>query len=698
MEYSLNILNKKIDLNFNTLTNLINKLNLIGLEVDDTIITQSVTNDFLTDIKLLIKIPSDREELLLEKLFLLEIKNLFLGYSKIDSKKIKKNYSYFFKQKYNDYYKYEIIPINSVLSNITIYSVEINNINNKILPLWIEKKLLSYGKNSERNINDLITLTTLEWGHTFNIINKNENFNDNLILEKLIEPEFFIDQNNVKHLLQKDTIVLKTKNNEIISVLGLFNFNITKNTSKIILQNIFYDPYENKNLLNILGTNNINNNFSLKYLRKAFLEYFRLSFQRLLTLFEIIYPISISPKIYTLNKGNILNVSLDSKKILKLKKIKLKQVLNLETYDLEIFKKAGLLLICNTINEFYFIIPNSRKDLLREIDIIEEYSKFIGYKNLTEILPKKELVYSKLKKENIYFIKEYFLNYGFNEIITNPFEQLNIEANNKVEIQNPLNLDFKTLRQIIIPKIIEVFETNLRKNLIIKNYFEIGRTFKKFNNKIIEKDILSGIFQIESIKKSNKPSIEWFIAKGFIENFISNFGYKNCIVEKNTLKTEIFHSTKSIQIKYKNKILGIFGELSPNIKNISSKYATYIFELNLEYFLTSNLYISNPIYKSFSKYPPILKDLSFTVDKNINFNDLKEKLNKEITGINSLEYFDIYFDDNNIKNVNLAIRVDFNPLEFLDNKKEKIISTEDIERKILEIKEFLISNFNVTFK
>ena len=77
MEYSLQSLTKQTELNEITLENIVNKLNLIGFEVDDIIIEPLIFNQFINDIRLLIKIPANREDLLTETLLLNELSTIF---------------------------------------------------------------------------------------------------------------------------------------------------------------------------------------------------------------------------------------------------------------------------------------------------------------------------------------------------------------------------------------------------------------------------------------------------------------------------------------------------------------------------------------------------------------------------------------------------------------------------------------------
>ena len=144
---------------------------------------------------------------------------------------------------------------------------------------------------------------------------------------------------------------------------------------------------------------------------------------------------------------------------------------------MQIFEQANLKLVCSSIDSFYFQIPLVRNDLNREIDLIEEYTRFIGYKNFIEIYPLKEFSYYKPQDDHIKIIKEFFINYGFNEIITNPLvpnEKKRTEENS-IFLTNPLNLELNILRYEFLSGLISVFESNLRLGLGLesKNYFEM---------------------------------------------------------------------------------------------------------------------------------------------------------------------------------------------------------------------------------
>jgi phenylalanyl-tRNA synthetase beta chain len=681
MEYSLYTLNKSSELDHLTLTDLIDKLNLIGFEVDDIFLEELENNSNLNNIRLLIKIPSNREDLLNEIFLQKELATIFFFNLKESWKNLKSNYLFLLNQKYQYYSNYKTTLISSNLPNLLMYNIELEQCENYKTPIWLKKKLLNAGLKVASTFDDLITLVNFEWGQTLNLFLADQT-EEQFSLEQLKEATLY-SKNEI--ILEKGTIVLKNSINEILSVLGLFSsFLVKSEKKKIILQGIFYDIHENS-----LNLNTINTKVSLRFLRKTYLETFKFSFQRLLTLIEILTLSKIKLKKY-ITKQNFCIIQ--SEKILYLDKNILKKFLNIDKINFQIFEKSNLKLLCNTKDKLYFQIPNFRKDLNRDIDLIEEYSRFMGYKNFKEIFPKKSLTYYFHNKTNFTFIKQFFLNSGFNEIITSSLEGFNEDKKSSIKINNPLNTDLGSLRSNLLGKIIETFENNFKLNGKGNNYFEIGRVFKISNQKIIEQDKIGGIFQLPNLEKGINNSINWFRAKGFIESLLFNFGYSNLDFLILKEYSSYYHPVKSVYILKDKHILGKFGELNPlKTSNFSTKHSVYIFELNLIYFKKVTMTSKIPSYNEYSKYPLISKDISFQISRKKDFSKIKTIIKENCQNLKTIEFFDIYFDEENNNSINIGLHLEF-------QSKFQTLLKETIDNEIKKIKQLLIENFDAFFK
>lgn len=682
MEYSLQTLNKNIKLNELKIQEIVDKLNLIGLEVDQVFEEKLETNKFIDNFRLEIAIPSNREDLLNEKFFINEFSTVFDLEKKENWTRIKNSYNFLLKQKYIRSTNHKKRKIKTNLKGLITYGFQLKNVKNTTTPKWVKNKLINSGINVVDNyLTNLINLIVLEWGQQLN--NWVEKESQPYHIKQLMNTESFVTTKNEKIILDKGTIVLKNESNKILSILGLVDFkeNIL-DESEYFIEATFYDIQEN-----VLNLTTINTNLSYRYLRRVFLETFKFSLQRLLTLIQLTTKIEIIPISYK-TEPNALAVQ--SSKILILQKESAKLILNIFEYKNDIFKRAGLKIVCETKDSLYFEIPTSRRDLTREIDLIEEYSRFIGYKNFASIIPTKELVYFNDKRKASEIIKQFFLNYGFNEVLTNSIYDNGKIEKETIKIANPLNNELSILRTALIPNLINVFETNFRSNHKNLKFFEIGRIFKRFQNQIIEHDKIGAIFTFDMQKSKIEDRLEWYQAKGFLENLLTMFGYKNCTFEKISSNLEqYYHPTRSTLIKSNGIYLGIFGQINPTYSQFQVlKQNVYCLELNLSLLPTwkTNAEIIN--YKEFSKYPSVTKDLSFKVKKETNLIRLKTLIRQNTENLKNIEFFDIYFDIKDPDTINIGLRLEFQATD-------QTLRTEIIEEQISKIISNLEYNFEI---
>jgi len=678
MEYSLSDLNNKAKLEDLTLTYFIDKLNLIGFEVDDVFINKLKSNNYCNTLNLLLKIPSNREDLLIESFLENELKTIFLFEFYSIWKKLKQNYVFVLKEIYSKYKPLNLDYIKDDFNATLYYKIKIENYSELESPQWIKNKLENKGFLSQNLLSDLLSFTNFEYGSTINLVKKQTR--NNLYLEKTNKIQFLTDINNNLIEIPKESLVVKS-NNQIISVLGYTTQQITKNTEEFELEYIYYDIHKN-----ILNLNSINTKLSLRYLRKSYIENYKKGFERLLSLIEILTPFKITSNI-TILKNKLIN--LEHLKILKLKKLKLKNILNINELDLNIFKDAGLEIICETPNELYFNLPNFRNDLEREIDLIEEYSRFIGYKNFAQIKPTKNLIYSKRKIKNISFIKQYFLTNNFFEVFTNSLIENSLNETNHIKLTNPLNKELAFLRNDLISNLIPIFENSLRSGFLQKRFFEIGRVFKNHKGKIIEQEKIGSIFQLD---RTINFDLDWFYAKGILENLLKNFGLNDYYFETFKSVQKKYHPTRTILIKAKNKVIGIFGELHPQIREkILTKNPVYLFEINLIHLNSFKLNSKIKIYNDSSKYPQITKDLSFIIKKETNLYLIKKFIKQTLPNLKEVSFFDLYFNRSEKKSVSVAINLQF-------QSKTNTLINETIEKELEALKIKLIKEFDIQFK
>ena len=710
MEYYLKHLNKITNLKNLTLTNFIEKLNLIGLEVDEIVFESLEVGKekhkhpfFLKDICLTLKIPANRDDLLNEVLFTNELSWIFLLEIINTWKKIKENYFFLLKQKYLATLNFSFSHIESELDYFLTYGVEIEDYNKEAkIPIWIKNRLhLNGNYNDQANsIDSIIQLSLLEWGQRFKTSETKPGRMFKVEYGTYPFPVSEIEKDVSIKNSPKNTIILKDKNNQIIQSLGglkpdsidrpkpIYGKDPGKN---LFIEATFYDIDTN-----ILNLSDLNSMLSYRELRRTFLSNFKFAFQRLLTLLEIIVESSVPLKVY---KNNPKSLELITERLLQVDKNIFQKFLKVENYDPSLFERSNIKLVCTTLDSFYFKIPESRRDLKREIDLVEEYSTLIGYRNFKEIQP----TILKVKSSNPElqrneFIKQFFLTRSFTEVYTNSFEPTLKDTIQLIPLQNPLNSELANLRPTLTRNLITVFLKNRKWGRTPHlRFFEIGRIYNKYDTEYSyqEEDFLSVIFTTEKKTATTiRQQDDFYAAKGLVEDFISYFEDKKLDFLEAIEKNDFYHPNKTLQIVDSGKIIGYFGQIHPRYKDeFARKQNVYLFEFNLRAVTLNNLRSNIRVFEDYSKYPSIIRDLSVLIGREINFYDLRQSLLNRIKYVKHISFFDVYFADNEKENkkLTLGIRLEFQSFE-------KTLKAQEIEAEIEKVGNLLTQLFNAELK
>ena len=201
--------------------------------------------------------------------------------------------------------------------------------------------------------------------------------------------------------------------------------------------------------------------------------------------------------------------------------------------------------------------------------------------------------------------------------------------------------DRNTLRYSLIHSLKEVYNYNSARNNTDISIFEIGKTYYKENNEYKEKTklaiLLSGNYYLD-IKKTK---VDFYILKGMVEELLDFLGFQGRYSFTLGDISKEFHPGISALINVQGTNIGIIGKLHPNV----SKKDLYVFEIDLDNLL--KLHPSKMSYKDIPKYPSIVKDVAFSVNKNI-YSEEIEKVIKKSGGrlLTNIEVFDVYVGEN----------------------------------------------------
>jgi phenylalanyl-tRNA synthetase beta chain len=722
MQTPLKWINELVNLELINLDNLIEKLTLGGFEVEE-ILELEIENE--KQLSLDISATANRSDSLSIQGISTEIATLLDQPTKISSYSLQ---TFDWKEQFNNF----SLSISNQYNCLTLISVIVENLNDFTVPKWLKQKLLSSSIIPTNSFIDFQNYVLLETGYAFGfydfqkICSKLNCSNFNLSMSKAENDQEFTATNEITYKLNSSITILQASSDSLddlpISIAGIIenkDFDYSDSTTSLLIEASIFNAAAIRQQSRSLG---LRTDRSARYEKSLKNTYLIESLYRLLSLLRISNPKMIC-KLHTfaqaiekLPQPIVLKYQTVNEILGPIKGLNRRLNRRLrkpEDYTCYITPET----ITKYLNRLNFKfsyddsthswevqIPQSRSDdITREIDLIEEIGRLYGFNSFLTTLPKiknignEDLSYKTRKK-----ITSSLLNLGFNELIHYSLVNETTFTKNEIKLINPLLSDCSNLRSSLLPNLIKTVQENLKQGNSFIEGFEYGHVFSGLGLEspapAQEKEYIAGIFggiKTQLTWSESKKSLTWFEAKGKIEQFLKQLNL--VLYWKNSTSTmdTIMHPYRNAELYFTNGVkLGIFGQIHPIVSNqlaISSEI--YLFEFDLE-LIQSQLQANKlAISKEYSLYPKIIKDLSFIINQDIEFEKLKETLycngTKFLSEINLLdEYRGSSIPDGS---TSLCFQLVF-------QSKEKTLENKEIENIIKSLQSVLVNQFDALIR
>ncbi|MEB3226378.1 MAG: phenylalanine--tRNA ligase subunit beta, partial [Synechococcus sp.] len=292
--------------------------------------------------------------------------------------------------------------------------------------------------------------------------------------------------------------------------------------------------------------------------------------------------------------------------------------------------------------------PYRYRDLEREIDLIEEVARLYGYDNFCDTLPSQSAAGYLSPAEKINRkLRESFRAIGLTEVVHYSLVKPELAD---IKLSNPLFVEYSALRKELLTGLIDAFAYNQSQGNGALNAFEIGRVFWLENEDYAEADYLAGILGGNlnpdgswATGGKGQP-MTWYEAKGLLDAAFTQLGLE-ISYRADSSKVQL-HPGRTASLWLQGRQIGIFGQLHPQLRQEKDLIdAVYVFELKLEMLQTVLNRPSQqvPIFKAFSTYPAVTRDLAFFAPLETSVADLEQVMQKTAKKLLSgVELFDEY--------------------------------------------------------
>jgi phenylalanyl-tRNA synthetase beta chain len=309
--------------------------------------------------------------------------------------------------------------------------------------------------------------------------------------------------------------------------------------------------------------------------------------------------------------------------------------------------------------------PSHRLDIGEGViglaDVLEEVARSYGYDNIPETRMSDSLppqignpVY-----EWEEHVRDLLVSLGLQEIVsyrmTSPEREQRLLASGLrpeaieeyVVLANPIAPERRVMRRSLLASALESVEKNARAESIA--LFELGPVFEPVKNDLPNEPrklvlVMTGLREALAWDVKDSPNFDFYDMKGRIELLLSGLRYSE-VIYASIDSVPYLHPGKSAEIKVNDKVVGMFGELHPLVKD---KYEVGDAPVLAAEFDLDVLRSVSPTYgiKTVADVPPVLEDIAVILDESVPASQV-EALIRQTGGkvLTNVKLFDVYRDE-----------------------------------------------------
>ncbi|HFH2457194.1 TPA: phenylalanine--tRNA ligase subunit beta [Staphylococcus aureus] len=556
-------------------------------------------------------------------------------------------------------------------------------------PIWMQARLIKAGIRPINNVVDISNYVLLEYGQPLHMFDQDAIGSQQIVVRQANEGEKMTTLDGTERELLTSDIVITNGQTPIAlaGVMGGDFSEVKEQTSNIVIEGAIFDPVSIRHTSRRL---NLRSESSSRFEKGIATEFVDEAVDRACYLLQ------------TYANGKVLKDRVSSGELgafitpIDITADKINRTIGFDLSQNDIVTIFNQLGFDTEINDDVITVqvPSRRKDITIKEDLIEEVARIYGYDDIPSTLPVFEKVTSGQLTDRQYktrMVKEVLEGAGLDQAITYSLVSkedataFSMQQRQTIDLLMPMSEAHASLRQSLLPHLIEAASYNVaRKNKDVK-LFEIGNVFFANGEGELPDQVeyLSGILTGDYVVnqwQGKKETVDFYLAKGVVDRVFEKlnleFSYRRADIDG-------LHPGRTAEILLENKIVGFIGELHPTLAADNDLKRTYVFELNFDALMSVSVGYIN--YQPIPRFPGMSRDIALEVDQNIPAADLLSTIHAH--GGNILKdtlVFDVYQGEHLEKGKkSIAIR-----LNYLDT--EETLTDERVSKVQAEIEAALI--------
>jgi phenylalanyl-tRNA synthetase beta chain len=509
---------------------------------------------------------------------------------------------------------------------------KIDNVKLGPSPQWLRAKIESVGVRSINNIVDISNFVMLELGqptHAFDA----DKLKGGIDVRLACDGEKFLALDGKTYSLKPDTCVIADQERAvgIGGVMGGEETGVTDSTKNILLEAAYFLPASIRRTARDL---NLQSDASYRFERGVDPEMILRASHRAAELMAEIAGGTPAKEIHVAGEipADPADVSLSYEKCSRVIGV----AIDPKTID-EILTRFGLRKTAGTNKASTWKIPSYRRDLQRDVDLIEEVLRGYGIDKIPGRTRGRFMPTSAADRSHdveTLFLRDRLTASGLSEVRTSKLISRSASAlTEAMELRNPLSEDHVALRPNLISGLLDVLERNIRAGAESVFIFEIGRAFIPPSGK--EERHLGillwgNVASAPNWRSQARRSLDLFDLKGALECVIPNLSFRPGQFPDFALAVDICSADERI---------GFGGQFVAS--KSSAPGPVLVAEVNADLFLDRGA--SAKKFRELGRYPAITRDIAMIVPEKLTYAEILRGIEEPAEPLlESVQLFDLF--------------------------------------------------------
>lgn len=513
-------------------------------------------------------------------------------------------------------------------------------------PKWLKTRLEAIGLRSINNVVDITNFVLMETGHPLHAFDYNEISGHKIIVRKANPGETFVTLDEQERKLHPDDLLICDGSRAVglAGVMGGQNSEVSEHTTNILLESAYFDPMTIRRTAKRLG---LSTDASQRFERGADPNGTLFALDRATQLIADLAQGQVAMGVIDANVRPIAPAVVD------VRPERVNQILGSD-FSVEImtdvFTRLGI--EARGDKPIRTVIPTFRPDLTREIDLIEEVVRLLGFDHIdaAQLTAMPLMDNRNPQADFIESLRDHMVGQGFAECVHSSmvarWQAQWSEDIQPVAIMNPLSPETAVLRTWVMPTLLNAVAWNQNRSTSNLKLFEIGKQFRKTAQGYVEylslAVALSGVDYRGSYWTDPKKAWSFLDIKGVLGRLFDRYHRQMKLLPQ----AHLFLAPESAtEVQLDGLCMGYLGEID---QEILSKWdinqPVWGFEILIGPLAEASQ--ARVAFRPIAKYPAVKRDLAFVLDESVAIGDVISKM-EEVGGeyCTEVSLFDLYRGD-----------------------------------------------------